>query len=141
MIENEKKYKFIELRASGLSYDAIAKKLKVSKQTLLNWAVKFQREINELEDLELDSLYKTYALCHTKRIETVGATYLRILEELNKRDYSDVPTEKLIELQLKVIQQLAKEYQTPTFNDGANTINIKHTFLNRNEDYTDLLKF
>lgn len=43
MKSTDAKQKFVELRALGASYKAIAEELLVSKQTLINWS----RELND----------------------------------------------------------------------------------------------
>ena len=45
MTNNEEREKFIELRAEGLNFDKIAKELKRSKQTLINWNKELGGEI------------------------------------------------------------------------------------------------
>ena len=47
------------------------------------------------------------------RIELLGESLRRIKEERERRDLSDVPTAKLIELELKLSTQLAKEFSAP----------------------------
>ncbi len=47
---------FIEMRTNGQSYNSIAKKLKVSKSTLIKWSREFRNEINNAKALELESL-------------------------------------------------------------------------------------
>ena len=47
MKDNSIKEKFVLLRAEGLSFDKIAKKIKVSKPTLIEWQKDFRDEIKE----------------------------------------------------------------------------------------------
>ena len=49
MKTKDEKEKFIELRASGLSFDKIASMLNISKPVLISWSVEFQKEIKNLE--------------------------------------------------------------------------------------------
>jgi hypothetical protein len=44
------------------------------------------------------------------RIERLSARLEHITAELDKRDFSDVPTAKLVELELKTRAELAKEF-------------------------------
>jgi len=48
MKNNEVKQKFIELRASGLSFDKISKELDTSKVTLMKWEKEFSQEIKQI---------------------------------------------------------------------------------------------
>ncbi|MDB6057002.1 MAG: hypothetical protein JWO95_846 [Verrucomicrobiales bacterium] len=58
MHTQETRNKFIELRVEGLSYEAIAQKLNVSKQTLLRWANDHDSEIRSLRAAELDAIFE-----------------------------------------------------------------------------------
>lgn len=44
------------------------------------------------------------------RIKLLGTQFKEIEEELKKRDYSDVRTDKLIELKLQIYEKLIDEY-------------------------------
>jgi len=48
MKEQTVKERFLALRAQGLSFEKIARQLKVSKQTLINWSREFRYEISNL---------------------------------------------------------------------------------------------
>jgi orotate phosphoribosyltransferase-like protein len=50
------KEQFVELRARGWSFDRIAKELKVSKQTLINWSRELVLEISNRRAIERESL-------------------------------------------------------------------------------------
>jgi len=45
------KEQFVELRAKGHSYSSIAKELKKSKQTIINWSKELQFEVSNLKQL------------------------------------------------------------------------------------------
>ncbi len=47
--------KFIELRAENVSFDKIAKQLKVSKSTLIMWARLYELDIKTYEPLPVKS--------------------------------------------------------------------------------------
>jgi transposase len=65
--KQEQKAQFIELRAKGLSYAAIAKKLKVAKATLANWNAELEAEIASLKAMEIEALYEEYGLLKESR--------------------------------------------------------------------------
>ena len=46
--KNDKKDQFVELRAKSNSYDSIAKKIGVSRGTLINWSHDLQLDIKKL---------------------------------------------------------------------------------------------
>ena len=99
------KQQFIELRAKGWSLDKIAKELGKAKQTLIDWSKQLQDEIANRKALELEALYETYYLQRESRLQTFGAMLTKIKEEVGRRDLSDVPTDKLLELLLKYNNQ------------------------------------
>ncbi|CAE11036.1 helix-turn-helix domain-containing protein [Wolinella succinogenes] len=75
----DKQNRFLTLRAEGLSYDAIAKELKTSKPTLIQWSKLFE---NEIKDLQFESFLKI------KEAYSYGvkAKYEMTLKQLNKID-------------------------------------------------------
>jgi intein-encoded DNA endonuclease-like protein len=111
----ETKEKFIELRAKGWSFDKIAKELGKAKQTLIDWSKELEDEIANLKALELEALYESYYLLRENRLQTFGAMLTKIKEEVESRDLSDVPTDKLLELLLKYNSQVKEEIIEPTY--------------------------
>lgn len=109
------KEEFIELRAKGYSFDRIAKKLGKAKQTLIDWSKELQEEIANRKALELDSLYEQYFLLKEARLQTFGEILGRIKAEAMKRDLSDVPTDKLLDLLLKYNALITEEFIEPSF--------------------------
>ena len=105
---------FIKLRARGWSYRKIAKKLRLSTTTLTSWARNFDQEIASLRAIELEALQEGYYMAKEARIRTLGEQLKAIRAELGKRDLSQVPTDRLLELLLKVWNELKGEYVEPT---------------------------
>jgi transcriptional regulator with XRE-family HTH domain len=95
MKDNKTKDRFVELRAQGLPLAKIADEIGVSKTTLVNWAQELQEEIDNLRSVELEALYDKYYLSARKKVEFFGDVLSRIQRELETRDLSEVPTEKL----------------------------------------------
>lgn len=115
METNELKRRFIELRASGASFDKIAKELGRSKQTLIDWSKELQEEIANLKAVELEALYEQYYLLKESRLRTFGDILQRMREELQGRDLTAVPTDKLLDLLLKYNTLIKEEYIEPSF--------------------------
>lgn len=109
------KERFIELRAKGWSYDKIAKETGKAKQTLIDWSKELQDEIANRKALELEALYESYYLMRENRLQTFGAMLTKIKEEVERRDLSDVPTDKLLELLLKYNSQVKEEIVEPIY--------------------------
>ena len=106
----EVKSQFIELRAKGWSYLKIARKLKVSKNTLANWGAELEGEIASLKAMELEALYEKSYMTKEARIKLLGAQLKGIQDELKKRGLEDVSTDKLLDMELKLYQALQAEY-------------------------------
>ena len=109
------KEQFIELRAKGWSYDKIGKELGKAKQTLIDWSKELQDEIANRKALELEALYEKYYLLKETRLQTFGEMLTKIKTEVESRDLSDVPTDKLLELLLKYNSQVKEEIVEPIY--------------------------
>lgn len=109
------KEKFIELRAKGYSFDKIAQELGKAKQTLIDWSKELQDEIANVKALELEALYERYYLLKESRLQTFGEMITKIKAEIEKRQLSDVPTDKLLDLLLKYNSLVKEEYIEPLF--------------------------
>jgi hypothetical protein len=115
MEDLKKKEAFIELRAAGLSFDKITRRLKVCKQTLIDWSKELEEEIGNLKAIELEALYEKYFLLKENRIQSFGGLLARMSAELEKRDFSDIPTDKLLDISGKYYTYLKEEYTEPRF--------------------------
>jgi len=109
MKDLETKEKFIELRAEGWSYGRIAMELSVSKPTLISWSREFQMEIENLKAVELSDLLERFSLTKSKRLELFGQSLNALETELDGRDLTRLPTEKLYELILKYLASIKQE--------------------------------
>ena len=107
------KNKFVELRAKGLSIRKISEQLRHSPQTCLNWQGELEDEIAKLKAIELEALYEKYHLLKGHRVKLLGDQIKAIQNELKKRDLSQTSTDKLLELQLKYLEEAVKECVEP----------------------------
>ena len=116
------KERFIELRIKGLSYNAIANEIQVSKQTLISWSKEFEIQISNLKAMELEVLQEKYYISKVKRIELLGKYLDRLMSEIDSRgeDLSSVQTEKLFELLLKYTARLKEEERATCFTEIEN---------------------
>jgi transposase-like protein len=111
----ETKERFIELRAKGYSFDKIAKELGKAKQTLIDWSKDLEEEISNCKALKLEALYEKYYILKEHRIASFGKIVGALNKEIEDRDLSEVPTDKLLELLLKYSNQLKEEIVEPSF--------------------------
>ncbi len=107
--------KFIQLRAEGLSYDKIAKRLKISRWTLINWAKKCNSEIAILKATRLEALREQYCLSVEAKVEMWGKIVKEISIELAKRRLYNVTPDKLLDMLSRAQSKLEKSYVEPEF--------------------------
>jgi len=70
-MKTQKQNEFILLRANGATFDAIAKELKVSKATLIQWGKLFQEDIQALQFETFLQIKELYGFNQKKRYETL----------------------------------------------------------------------
>lgn len=100
---------FIELRAENVSYAEIAKQIKVSKTTLVNWAKDCELEIENRRAITLEALNEQYKVGQQHRLQMWSEQLEAVRTELKKRGLKDVPTVKLIELLDTLSEKLKTE--------------------------------
>jgi len=108
----DKQQKFIELRAKGNSFDRTAKTLGISKGTLISWSKDLEMDIGNYVGLEADALLDKYKMSKINQLERYGLQLEKIREELGKRDSTNIPTPKLIEMELKIVEAVSKNNGT-----------------------------
>jgi hypothetical protein len=99
------KERFVELRARGWSFNRIAKELKVSKQSLINWSREFSLEIKNRRAIEFEALLEEHSMTRQKRIEVIGQLLKRMTEELTARPLTTMPTERLLDGIIKLMAE------------------------------------
>jgi transcriptional regulator len=115
MTDRDTENRIIELRARGKSYSTIASELKIGKQTALDVCKKYKEQIATLQALELEQLYEEQRITSQERITAIASLMHRVREEIDRRDLTQVPTEKLIDLYLKQASTLKEEIIEPNF--------------------------
>jgi transcriptional regulator with XRE-family HTH domain len=105
----EDKQRFIELRASGMTFTKIAQELGIDRNTAMNWQRDFQDEIAAAKAYKLEELIDKYRMTKEKRIELFGERLLAIQKELADRDLSDISTPKLFEMMIRCSKALEAE--------------------------------
>ena len=106
----ETRSEFIRLRASGKSFDFIAKELSISKSTCSAWEKELKQAISDLKQEQLNELYDAYFMTKEARIKKLGSVLERIDDTLEHADLTEVPLEKLLDFKLKYTEALKAEY-------------------------------
>ncbi|MFH1089299.1 MAG: hypothetical protein V1716_02655 [Candidatus Uhrbacteria bacterium] len=115
MLEPEIKERFVELRSQGMSFSTIAERLCVAKSTLIDWSKEFQEDIKNFRQIHLEAMREKYRVGFERRIELFGQQLQTIETELSKRDLTQLPTERLIDLLLKFGRELKTDDVPLTF--------------------------
>ena len=115
MRDQETKERFMVLRAKGKSFSSIAQELNVSKQTLINLSRDLKGEIENLESIEVEALREKYSLTTQKRLEFLGESLNKIKSELESRDLSQIPTDRLLTMYFGCLKQLQAELRPLDF--------------------------
>ena len=112
-VSNQTKLQIITLRAQGISYAKIAEEVKVSKQTALDIARAERDQIDTLQATEMEALFEAHKINLKGRLEQLSTLQRRLLEEIKKRDLSDLPTKDLINLYLSTSKSIKEEVFAP----------------------------
>lgn len=113
----ELKSKFVQERASGKSFKEISTILNVPVDTLILWSKLLKYDIGNQKAIEMDEVSNRFKITKKRRIELIGNILTKIQDELDTRDYKDIPTEKLFDYLLKYSAELNKEYAPPVFTE------------------------
>ncbi len=112
MKDNETRDKFVELRAQGKSFAAIADELGVSKPTLIDWSRDMQVLIANLRAVHDEALLERYRLTKERQLQALSQQLEIVETEISKRGLSDIPTDKLYNILLRLTEH-AREQSTP----------------------------
>lgn len=106
----EDRAKYVQLRAEGKSYRAIAGQLGISKDTCQRWEADLKTQVAERKAEQLEDLYDCYHMTREARITQLGESIQKIDLALDSADLSQASPEKLLELKLKYFLALKEEY-------------------------------
>ena len=109
MNDVQKQVNFIQMRAMGISFAKISEKLGISKPTLIKWSKDFELEIQNLRTIEQEALREQYLITKEKRIQMLGESLDKVKQEIAKRDFSEITTEKLLFINIKLLQEIKAE--------------------------------
>ena len=116
---SEAKEQFVEMRSQGMSYDQIAGQLRVSRQCLLNWSKELNASLENAKAFQMDAIKAKYQMLQVHRVEQFSQMLHRLREEVQKRDLSEIPTDKLIDLFLKFTKEARSEEVELYFTETA----------------------
>ena len=121
----DRERRFVELRGRGVSYRNIGEEFGVAKTTLIRWSKRFEIEINNVREIEMEGLREEFLICREQRMRLLGTQLGKVIEELMRRDMGDVPTYRLYEIQSQLLRELKHETDKITFMREKPTGSIK----------------
>ena len=124
---NDKQKKFLQLRASGLSFDKIAIELKTSKPTLIQWSRLFKDELNDMKFQSLATLKEEYQYTTRAKYEQLLKHLKKIDDAIENFDYTGATLKDIATVRNDIINQLEKIEKQATFTDTGLTSTCEFT--------------
>ena len=97
---------FIGLRAEGKSFNAIAKELKISKPTLIQWSKLFENEIKDLQFDTFVTIKEIHAWSSRQKYETMLKQLGKIDDAILEADLSQSNIKDLFTVKTNLLMQL-----------------------------------
>lgn len=101
MKKEEYKYRFIELRALGYTYEKICKQLSISKPTAIKWGKLLSSEINRQQKYLLSGIF-------SQRIVEEEQGLLIKLEQFRRKKDMNLPKRISDKIDIKIMKGLEK---------------------------------
>ena len=128
--------RFVDMRARGYSFQKISEEISVSKPTLIAWAKESSvaTDVQNLRAVYMDELQEQHAVTRRHRLATFGGMLSRVKAELEERDLSEVSTDKLVTMAIKLGDALRRDelelelHDEPMF-PGLDLIQMMHRKL------------
>ena len=96
MLLNEQQQEFLRLRVlEGRSLESISEEIGVQIQTLREWSVVLIEQIEDMRMNEIDRVFSEAQINMLQHYRNLADIYKRLKKELDKRDFSGLPTDKL----------------------------------------------
>jgi len=118
------KEEFILLKDERLSFDKIAKKLKVSKPTLIEWSKEFKTEIEDLKLIRYEEILEKYKATQENRIERIARELELAWKNYESKDYENLSKREILMMIVRLERRLHEEtehiYKTKVNNKNEN---------------------
>ena len=109
MHTEDKRNQFIELRASGMSFDKIAAEICVTKKTLIEWSKEFADEIEDLRTLAREHLKERLIGSQEQFAARIVGHFNHLDQEFAGRKLQFSPTESVFRMMLSAREVIVKE--------------------------------
>jgi transposase len=119
-----KQREFILLRADGLSYDKIAKKLNTAKSTLIQWSKLFEDDIKELQFHAMAELKEAYTWNQKSKYETLLKQLQKIDDGILNADVSGASIKDLFTIKQNLVYQIESIEKSISIKSNVVTTNV-----------------
>lgn len=121
-----KREQFISMRIEGKSFAEIAKALNVPKGNLIEWNKEKETRtaINEGLAIQLNDTVRNLEMNKQASFIALLKIYKKVIQELDKRDLSDVPTDKLVQLSIMLHQKVSEQNSKVEIGESIPEINF-----------------
>lgn len=99
----EKQQRFIELRAEGLSFDEIAKKVNISKPTLIKWSKELKDKIEEVTQIIEEQFLAEQRIKNIARAQKISDELDKAYSALGNTNYEKMNKKDLINV-IKILE-------------------------------------
>ncbi len=114
MTKTEKvKAEALRLRAEGTPVEEIVERTGLGAQEVVDILAEEQDAITTMQGIKEEAALISYGVSRRERLKKIVSLRNRVEEELDKRDFSDIPTEKLPALLLKINEAIREEVTPP----------------------------
>lgn len=120
--KNKKDQFVIKRGLEGKSFDTIAKELSVTKATLIQWSKEFKEDVSDLMNFEKERIIEKYKAGKKIRFEAILEMRDKILEEIKKRNLSEVSFGSLMKNFVEVEKILDGNLNTRFFTGGTENL-------------------
>jgi len=116
LYNEEQENKFLELRVQGKSLKSISNEMDIPTDVLLEWEFELADDILNAKSIEYDRIIEERDLASISRFKYLTELYEKLRAELDKRDFSGLPTDKLYIILNDVYERIQNQ-----MNDQENT--------------------
>jgi len=120
----DKQQLFIELRAEGRSFDEIAKRMNISKPTLIKWGKEYKDKIEEVSKVKGEQFIIEQKIKRTLRAQKLSEELDKAYEALKKTDYKNMSKKDLINIIEKIENKLSKLVGTNDDDEDDDTYKV-----------------
>jgi hypothetical protein len=125
---------FVQLRASGETFKAIAGRLDVPVALLIEWSRQLKEEIGNMKAVLFEEKESATFTKRSVRIGVLQTIADRLRDEIASRDLSDVPTDKLLVVFTKMTSHLKDEEHQVRFEKTITSSGFNFDFGSNNTE-------